>query len=197
VLTSTLALLALLSAGPVAAADRGLPALVQDPPPTTLEDVVVDGRRLDQAIDDFVADIVAPPVNRGPARWHRRVCVGAINFRSDVAQALVDQVSAVAADTGLEIGEPGCSANVLILGTDDGSALAAGLVNRAPRAFRPGYSGAARSSEALERFVDTQAAVRWWAGRAASGPEPRAGRHGRGGAARAAGRRRVVVHPPE
>jgi hypothetical protein len=139
-----------------------LPALVQDPPPTTLEDVVVDGRRLDQAIDDFVADIVAPPVNRGPARWHRRVCVGAINFRSDVAQALVDQVSAVAADAGLEIGEPGCSANVLILGTDDGSALAAGLVDRAPRAFRPGYSGAARSSEALERFVDTQAAVRWW-----------------------------------
>ncbi|MCA3700030.1 MAG: hypothetical protein IOB84_09620 [Brevundimonas sp.] len=161
-LTSTLALLALLSAGPVAAADRGLPALVQDPPPTTLEDVVVDGRRLDQAIDDFVADIVAPPVNRGPARWHRRVCVGAINFRSDVAQALVDQVSAVAADTGLEIGEPGCSANVLILGTDDGTALAAGLVARAPRAFRPAYGGAALSSEALERFVTTDRPIRWW-----------------------------------
>lgn len=134
----------------------------QEPDPTVLEDIVVDGRRLDQAIDDFVADIVAPPVNRGPARWHRRVCVGAINFRTEVAQALVDQVSSVAADAGLEIGEPGCSANVLILGTEDGSALAAGLVDRAPRAFRPLYSGAARSSEALDRFVATDAPVRWW-----------------------------------
>jgi hypothetical protein len=161
-LIPTLAMLALLASSPEAGADQRLPSIVQDAPPTTLEDVVVDGRRLDQAIDDFVADIVAPPVNRGPARWHRRVCVGAINFRTEVAQAIVDQVSAVAADAGLEIGEPGCSANVLILGTDDGSALAAGLVDRAPRAFRPGYSGAARSSEALERFVTIDRPVRWW-----------------------------------
>lgn len=161
-LIPTLAMLALLSSSPEAAADRRLSPLVQDPPPTVLDDVVVDGRRLDRAVDDFVADIVAPPVNRGPARWRRRVCVGAINFRTEVAQALVDQVSDVAADAGLEIGEPGCSANVLILGTDDGSALATGLVDRAPRAFRPLYSGAARSSEALDRFVATDAPVRWW-----------------------------------
>jgi hypothetical protein len=161
-LIPTLAVLALLSSSPEAAADRRLPPLVQDPPPTVLDDVLVDGRRLDRAIDDFVADIIAPPVNRGPARWHRRVCVGAINFRTEVAQALVDQVSSVAADAGLEIGEPGCSANVLILGTEDGSALAAGLVDRTPRAFRPLYSGAARSSEALDRFVATDAPVRWW-----------------------------------
>lgn len=69
---------------------------------------------------------------------------------------------AASADTGLEIGEPGCSANVLILGTDDGTALAAGLVERAPRAFRPAYGGAALSSEALERFVTTDRPVRWW-----------------------------------
>ncbi|MCA3718865.1 MAG: hypothetical protein IM674_11500, partial [Brevundimonas sp.] len=116
-LIPTFAILALLASSPEVGADQQLPSNIQDPESTVLEDVVVDGRRLDQAIDDFVADIVAPPVNRGPARWHRRVCVGAVNFRSDVAQALVDQVSAVAADTGLEIGEPGCSANVLILGT--------------------------------------------------------------------------------
>jgi len=162
VLTPTLAVLALLSSSPEAGTDRRMPPVVQDPPATTLEDVVVDGRRLDQAIDDFVADIVAPPVGRGPARWHRRVCVGAINFRTEVAQALVDQVSFVAAEAGLEIGEPGCSANILIVGTEDGSALAGGLVERAPRAFRPVYSGAARSSEALERFVATDAPVRWW-----------------------------------
>jgi len=162
VLIPTFAILALLASSPEVGADQQLPSNIQDPESTVLEDVVVDGRRLDQAIDDFVADIVAPPVNRGPARWHRRVCVGAVNFRTEVAQALVDQVSSVAANASLEIGEPGCSANVLILGTEDGSALAAGLVDRAPRAFRPLYSGAARSREALARFVATDAPVRWW-----------------------------------
>ncbi|WP_054110446.1 hypothetical protein [Brevundimonas sp. AAP58] len=161
-LIPTLALLALLTSSPEAGADQQLPPIIQDPESTVLEDVVVDGRRLDQAIDDFVADIVAPPVNRGPARWHRRVCVGAINFRTEVAQAIVDQVSNVAAEAGLEVGEPGCRANVLIIGTEDGSSLAAGLVDRAPRAFRPLYSGAARSREALDRFVSTDAPVRWW-----------------------------------
>ena len=134
----------------------------QDATPSQLEDVVVDGRKLREAVDDFVDDIVAPPVNYGPARWHRRVCVGAVNFRGEVAQALVDQVSSVALQAGLEIGEPGCRPNILIMGADDGGALARGLVERAPRAFRPAYSGAARSSEALERFQNAAAPVRWW-----------------------------------
>lgn len=130
--------------------------------PSTLEDVIVDGRRLREAVDDFVDEIVAPPVNYGPARWHRRVCVGAVNFRREAAQVLVDQVSSVALQAGLEIGEPGCRANILIIGADDGGALARGLVERTPRAFRPLYSGAARSSEALERFQNAAAPVRWW-----------------------------------
>lgn len=134
----------------------------QDTPSAQLEDVVVDGRRLREAVDDFVDEIVAPPVNYGPARWHRRVCVGAVNFRREAAQVLVDQVSSVALQAGLEIGEPGCRANILIMGTDDGGALARGLVEQAPRAFRPLYSGAARSDEALERFQNASAPVRWW-----------------------------------
>lgn len=134
----------------------------QDTPSAQLEDVIVDGRRLREAVDDFVDEIVAPPVNYGPARWHRRVCVGAVNFRREAAQVLVDQVSSVALQAGLEIGEPGCRANILIIGADDGGALARGLVERTPRAFRPLYSGAARSSEALERFQNAAAPVRWW-----------------------------------
>lgn len=146
----------------VAMAQQSVPPAPPADPVTRLEDVVVDGRRLREAVDDFVDEIVAPPVNYGPARWHRRVCVGAVNFRGEIAQALVDQVSSVALLAGLEIGEPGCRPNILIMGTDDGGALARGLVEGTPRAFRPFYSGAARSSEALERFQNSSAPVRWW-----------------------------------
>ncbi|WP_372707871.1 hypothetical protein [Brevundimonas sp.] len=138
------------------------PALPQEPPATQLEDVVVEGRGLRDAVDDFVDEIVAPPVGRGPARWNRRVCVGVVNFRREAAQALVDQVSSVALQAGLEIGDPGCSPNILIIATDDAQGLARGLVARNPLVFRPQYSGAARSSEALKRFQETGVPVRWW-----------------------------------
>lgn len=134
----------------------------QDAPSAQLEDVVVDGRSLREAVDAFVDDIVAPPVGRGPARWNRRVCVGVVNLHRDAAQALADQVSSVASRVGLEIGEPGCSPNILVIATDDGQGLAHALVAETPRAFRPQYSGAARSSEALEFFQTAPAAVRWW-----------------------------------
>ena len=134
----------------------------QSAPSAQLEDVVVVGRRLRQAVDSFVDDVVAPPVGRGPARWNRQVCVGIVNLRRDVAQALADQVSAVADRVGLQIGEPGCSPNILVIATDEGPGLARALVIEKPLAFRPQYSGAARSSEALEFFQTTPAPVRWW-----------------------------------
>ena len=138
----------------------------QTPPPSSqadqVEDVVVIGRDLQDAVDSFVDEVIAPPPGRGPARWDRKVCVGVANLRRDVAQPLIDRVSEVALDIGLEIGEPGCVANILILATDDGTALATALVDARPRAFRPGYSGAARSREALERFTATDRPVRWW-----------------------------------
>ena len=138
----------------------------QMPPPPAqvdeVEDVVVISRDLAEAVDTFVDSVVAPPTGRGPARWDRKVCVGAVNLKREVAQPLIDRVSQIALDIGLEIGEPGCSANILILATDDGTALATALVEARPRVFRPGYSGAARSRAALDRFVATDRPVRWW-----------------------------------
>jgi hypothetical protein len=142
----------------------GAPARAQEsePPATRVDDIVVEGRPLRAVVDEFVHGVIAPPVGRGPARWHTSVCVGAVNFRRETAQVLIDQVSSVALRIGLNIGEPGCRANVLIIGTDDGPGLARALVSERPRAFRPQYSGAAASSEALDAFQSTDAAVRWW-----------------------------------
>jgi hypothetical protein len=140
----------------------GQDAAPQDPPETRLDDVVVDGRTLRELVRDFTSEVVAPPVGRGPARWDQKVCVGVANLRREAAQVIVDRVSAIALEVGLEIGEPGCSPNILILASEDGKGAARALVEAAPRAFRPGYAGASRSVRQLERFQDSDAAVRWW-----------------------------------
>lgn len=157
----------LLAAGLLAASGQTAP---QTPPHTApqaaeatrLDDVVVNAERLAERVETFVEDINAPPVNRGPARWRREVCVGVANLKPEAAQIIADRVSEVAVRSGLEAGEPGCSPNILIVATDDGDAMARGLVERSPRAFRPAYSGAARSSEQLEAFLTSPAPVRWW-----------------------------------
>jgi hypothetical protein len=142
------------------------PVLAQDPArdasPTELEGVVVEGRRLSETIERFVDDVVAPPMGRGPARWDRKVCVGVLNLRREAAQLIVDQVSRVAMDLGLEPGDPGCKPNIFIIASSDGEALARALVEMKPRAFRPNYAGAARGRTALERFQTGPQPVRWW-----------------------------------
>ncbi len=153
-------------AGIAAVLATASPAFAQVPPqaapPAELESIVVDGRRLRDSVERFVDDVVAPPVGRGPARWDRKVCVGALNLRRDAAQIVVDQVSRIALDVGLEPGDPGCRPNILIIAADDGEALARALVERSPRAFRPNYAGASRGSSALDRFQASSDPVRWW-----------------------------------
>ena len=146
----------------LAAAVLALGQSAQDPAPATLDDVVVEGRTLRSAVERFVDDVVAPPVGRTPARWDRKVCVGVANLRREAAQVIADRVSAVALGAGLEIGEPGCSPNILVVASADGDAMAQGLVEAAPRAFRPGYAGASGSVRALETFRTSGAPVRWW-----------------------------------
>jgi len=143
-------------------ASQAAPGRVAAAPAIQLEDVVVQRQRLERAIRNFVDEVAAPSPGRGPARWDRRVCVGVVNVRNPAAQHLVDRVSQVAMDVGLEPGDPGCKANVVIIGTSDGQALAQALVDVTPRAFRPNWSGSDRGGVALEQFVASDAPVRWW-----------------------------------
>lgn len=123
---------------------------------------VIGGRALRDAVEAFADTVVAPPVGRSPARWHRRICVGAVNLQRDAAQGLIDRVSEVARSLGVESMEPGCKPSILIVGTDDGRAMASALVDFRPYAFRPNYAGATRSRLQLARFTETEAPVRWW-----------------------------------
>src|SRR5690606_12000120 len=95
--------------------------------PVQVEDVIVHGRRFEEAAGRFVSEVAIPAGTRGLARWRNGVCVGVVNLRADVAQHIIDRVSAVAVDLGLRAGDPGCRPNITITASDDASGLAASL----------------------------------------------------------------------
>lgn len=148
--------------GPAGQVQVQTEAQTQTQAPVRLEDIVVDHRRLEETVRDFVGEVGAPPPRRGLARWTGELCVGAVNVRRDVGQAVVDRVSEVALDLGLEIGEPGCTPNVVIVFTADSTALADAMVEENRRAFRLGIGGLDRGNPALRDFRTVDRPVRWW-----------------------------------
>ncbi|MCO8030249.1 hypothetical protein NI454_09825 [Brevundimonas diminuta] len=159
-IAALLALALSASAPPAQSAQSAAPA--PEDQAVRLEDIQVSGRRLDDLIQSFVSEVAAPNRGRGIARWDRSVCVGAVNLRREAAQYLVDRVSTVAEDLGLNAGDPGCTPNLLIVATADGDAFAQELVERRRRALRMGGSGMDRGAAALRDFQETSRPVRWW-----------------------------------
>jgi hypothetical protein len=133
--------------------------------------VLVRGTRLSEIefdlqdyVRDFVLEVAAPAQGRGYARWHRRMCAGVFNLQNEPAQYIVDRISGLAEDVGLEAGEPGCIPDVVILFTVDARYAANYLVENNPRVFRPGgpTGGMSLSRDALREFAESERAVRWW-----------------------------------
>jgi hypothetical protein len=140
------------------------PAVAQDPGQSVyeLEDVVVQPRLLDQATREFVGEVSWPAARRGPARWREGICVGAANFRPEIAQFIVDRVSDRAREIGLRPHTPPCHPFILIVGAEDGQAMANELVAQRPRLFDPGGAGMRPGGGALRAFREGERPVRWW-----------------------------------
>ena len=136
--------------------------MVQQPPAVDLEDIVVEGRPLEDLTQTFVREVAAPARNRGMARWRDGLCVGVANLQPEMAQYITDRVSTVAQDVGLKPGEPGCEPHVLIIATVDASAFTRQFVEVRPRLFRVGGSGMDRGARAFNAFVESDQPVRWW-----------------------------------
>ena len=131
-------------------------------PATDLEDIVVEGRRLEEVTQDFVREVGAPAGGRGLARWRNGVCVGVANLQNDAAQYIADRVSTVAQDLGLRVGDPGCEPSILIVATQDANAFTPQFVASRPRLFIVGGTGMDRGRNALQRFETNDQPVRWW-----------------------------------
>ncbi len=135
----------------------------QEPPAATVDDVLVFGGGLEKLAEEFAASLAAPARRRGLARWEGEVCLGVVNFRTEVAHLIIDRITDVARELAIELGEPGCEPNVVIAGTTDASRLARDMVGRyRSNFFRYGYTSSNRGSAALEVFQTSDAPVRWW-----------------------------------
>lgn len=132
------------------------------PGTTEVEGVTIDGSVLREVVTDFVEEVGVAQRDQNLARWDRRICVGVVNMAPRFAQALVDQVSAVAMVVGLNPGDPGCRPNVLILADSNGDALASALVAQDPQVFRPDIGNTNMGQAALAHFQTSGAPVRWW-----------------------------------
>ena len=131
-------------------------------PSTAVDDVVVNARPLEQQVRSFLDDLTTPDANLRIARFQKNICVGAVNMRGQTAQYVVDRISQIGLDIGLEPGEPGCSPNILVIASQDGAALADAMVKARPVVFRPGGSEMGRNRAALARFQQSDTPIRWW-----------------------------------
>jgi len=130
--------------------------------PASLEDIEVTGRRLDEQVQSFIDEVAAPPRGRQLARWDRSICVGVANMDARYARTMVDRIARRAVEVGLDVEEPGCRPDIMIIAAADAGDLARALVRDDPTGFRPTRTSTDRGSAALERFQTTQAPVRWW-----------------------------------
>jgi hypothetical protein len=144
------------------------PAAAAPTPPaedgTTVDSLVVTARPIPEkeAIKAFVGTVADETGNDRLGRWDRKICPGVVGLRADYAQLLVDRIAETAVEIGLEVGEPGCKANMIVLATAESDKLAKGMVKDYPEAFAKFDSGVRQSRRALDRFTVSKAPVRWW-----------------------------------
>lgn len=135
------------------------------PAPPVDDEIVVEGRRTEEAIRAFVSNMTLPSPRHGQlARWDRRICPGVAGLRTRYAQFVIDRMAQRALAVGLDIGDPGCRANILIVVSPDPGAVARELFENNRRVMGY-YDERGRSSQgrrALQAFVDSTAPVRWW-----------------------------------
>lgn len=141
------------------------PAWSQTTPPdepTTIDDVVVTGDSVEEQAQRFVEEVAQPVRRRGLARWARPACFGVVNFGGVSARYIADRLVTRADELGLPVGEQDCNPNVFVIGTVDAPGVARAWVDRSPDVFRPRFSGSSGRRSDLNKFIGTDAAVRWW-----------------------------------
>ena len=140
------------------------PAAAQEPAPAS-EEVVVTGQRTEEAIRAFVDEVSVTMGSANQlARWDRRICPGVAGVRARYAQFMIDRMAQRAFDVGLDVGEAGCRANVLIVVSMDPDAHAHELFdnNRDALGYFDERGRNSLGREALRAFVESDSPVRWW-----------------------------------
>jgi hypothetical protein len=127
------------------------------------ENVVVNAPSLREMVREFVGEVSEAGQLDQLGRWDRSICPGVVGMRQHYAQVLIDRIAQIAFRVGLEVGEPGCSPNVLIYVTEHSDVLARELVTQhGALVSRRHTHGNTRGRDALQDFANTPRTVRWW-----------------------------------
>lgn len=158
------AMIAFALGGPVVAQTSPVaPPSSPQGPDAVLDDVIVTGHRLEEAVRQYVESVSAPARTRGLARWDSEICVDVINFQPAVGAEIAGRIREVAAALDIPVEAEGCEPNIVVMGTENGPALADAIVERfRSRFFRIGGTRTNSGSAALERFRHAEGPVRWW-----------------------------------
>jgi hypothetical protein len=137
-------------------------AAKEPPPAGEVEGVVVTAPR-PEVIRSFVEQLSVEATGVDQlGRWDRKICPGVTGAKPKYAQLINDRIAMAAYSVGLDVGEPGCRANILIVLTDDGNKVARELVTNYPRVMDKHGEAHTRGRRALKEFVETPRPVRWW-----------------------------------
>ena len=144
---------------------QAAPAATAKPPEdTTVDSLTVTAKKTPEveAIEAFVSSVSDQTANRRLGRWDRKICPGVMGLKNDYAQLMLDRIAATATEIGLEVGEPGCKANMIIIATAESDKLTRQMVKEHPDAFAKFDSGIRAPRKALDAFVVSKAPIRWW-----------------------------------
>jgi hypothetical protein len=135
------------------------------PPPVAEQEVVVTGQRTEEAVRAFVGQIAVAV--RGAdqlARWDGKICPGMSGMKAAYARPVLDRLATHAYRVGLDVGEPGCKPNILILVTPrpDEAAKDAVENNRDVLGWHAQRGQLTQGRDGLREFMDSDAPVRWW-----------------------------------
>lgn len=131
---------------------------------TTVEGVTVTAKsKPDQeAIEAFVGSVAAETGTKRLGRWDRKICPGVIGMRNDYARLMLDRIAETALEIGLEVGEPGCKANMIVIATAESDKLARDMVDKYADAFAKYDGGIRPRRKKLDAFIVSPEPVRWW-----------------------------------
>lgn len=128
-------------------------------------DIVVVGQQPSEVAQAFAGAVaVASSSEDQYARWNFRLCPSVIGIDANGAQQLIDHIAQRAQEVGVVAEGEGCRPNLVIVFAPDSDRLARQVYDT--RRDLLGYYSeddvATAGREALEAFVNTPRAVRWW-----------------------------------
>lgn len=141
------------------------PAAAPAASPAPVEEVVVTAQRTEDAVRAFVADLsVSVRGSDQLARWDRKICPGVSGLKPQYARPVLDRIAQRAFEVGLDVDEPGCKANILILVTPNADEVTKKIVdsNRDVLGWHAQRGQVSQGRDGLREFIASDAPVRWW-----------------------------------